>query len=98
MNLTDLLNEITDFAKLPSFTPQMVAQAVGIDFNEFQLALENPESDIAMAFNRGKLLAKAELDKKIAQLSQQGSGPAQSLQISLIRQSEYYRLLEHYGK
>ena len=99
MNLTEeILNEVTEFAKLPQFTPGMIARAVGIPADEFLEVLENPESALAMAYDKGQLLSKAELDKKVIQLSNQGSGPAHSLNYKMRNDAQYYKLLEHYGK
>lgn len=99
MNWTkEILDEVTEFAKLPQFTPGMIARAVGIPEDEFLEAIEDSENPLAMAYDKGQLLSKAELDKKVIQLSNQGSGPAHSLNYKMRRDTQYYKLLDHYGK
>jgi hypothetical protein len=93
----EMLQELTDFSKLPSFTSKEVAVALGLDVELFLVEIMNPTSPIAKAFLRGRLLAKAELDKRIQTLSKQGSGPAQTLELKLRRETQINQLLELYG-
>lgn len=94
----EILDDIEELAKLPSFTPLKIAKALGIEYAVFMEQLEDDESPIAQAYNKGQLLSNAEFDKKVIQLSNQGSGPAQTLQRNMKKESEYYKLLESYGK
>ena len=99
MNWTEeILNEVTEFAKLPQFTVGMIARAVGIPEADFKSALEDKDDPLCIAYDKGQLLSKAELDKKVIQLSNQGSGPAHSLNYKMRRDTNYFNLLEHYGE
>ncbi len=94
----ELLTEVTELAKLPSFTPSMIARIVGIEDDVFLEAINEKEHPLAIAYDKGQLLAITEFDKKVIQLSNQGSGPAQTLQKNIRKDTEYYKLLEKYGK
>jgi hypothetical protein len=76
----------------------MIARVMGIEEAVFLEALEQKEHPLTIAYDKGQLLALTEFDKKVIQLSNQGSGPAQSLQKNIRKETEYYKLLEHYGK
>lgn len=98
MDWTDeILQEVTAFASLPSFTPTMIAIALGLDKESFIRLIEVVDSPAYLAYNKGKLLAKAEFDKRVQLLSKQGSGPAQTLEMKLRREAEVNKLLERYG-
>lgn len=92
------LSQIEEFAKLPQYTPLMIATAVSIDGDTFLDALEEPTHPIYLAYQKGILISKGELDKKIIQLSNQGSGPAQSLHYKQRLDNNYFKLLEKYGR
>lgn len=94
----ETIEQLTELAKLPSLTPSMIARILGLNEADFFDALEDKEHPICIAYDRGQLLALAEFDKKVIQLSQQGSGPAQTLLKNIKKDTEYYKLLEKYGK
>lgn len=95
MNLTEeQKTELTELAKLPGLSAQEIAIIMGIeDFVQFVQECNRPGSDCYFAYQRGRLLTKAELMKKVKQLSDQGSGPAQTLLHSMIKKQEYNELL-----
>lgn len=94
----EILEELTELAKLPSMTPLMIARILGIDETTFLEAMQDKEHVAAIAYDKGKLIAVAEFDKKVVQLSNQGSGPAQTLQRNIRKETEYYKLLDYYGE
>jgi len=94
----DILEELTELAKLPSLTPSMIARILGINEADFFEALEDKAHPLSIAYDKGQLMSIAEFDKKVIQLSNQGSGPAQTLLKNIKKDTEYYKLLEKYGK
>lgn len=99
MNLTnDEKQELTELAKLPGLSAHDIAIIMGIKPSLFDVEIAKKESDIYMAYFKGRLLTKAELSKKIKQLSDQGSGPAQSLLAKLIKEQDYNEILNLYNE
>jgi hypothetical protein len=99
MNLTkEQLQEVEELALLPGLTDDEIAIICGIDTVWFSEQLKLPDSDIFKAYNKGQLLSKSQLAKKIKLLSDQGSGPAQALQEKLLRQSKIQNLFNEYAK
>lgn len=92
------LDEITEMAKLNSLTISDIALIVGVSPSLFQSEIALGSTPIAMAYNKGKLLAKAEQSQKLNTLCKQGSSPAQALSIKMQKDTEYYNLLESYGR
>lgn len=98
MNLTnDQLIELENFAKMPQYSITDIAHILQIDVKEFALQIHLPGTAIANAYNKGKLIASAEFGNKITQLSNQGSGPAQTLLAKLKKETEINNLIEYYG-
>lgn len=96
MKLTnEQLQQVTDFAEL-LFTPAEVATIIGVPVLDFQIEQEKPESEVSAAFQRGRLLAKATIRKKLFTLAQQGSSQAQSLVLKLEQESESQMLRDEY--
>lgn len=89
---SETIIKITELAKQPEYTPGMVARVLGIDYTLF--LEEGPAKD---AFDSGKLQARLELNRKVAKLSNQGSGPSQTLLAKMLRQNEIDTLREYYG-
>jgi hypothetical protein len=89
---SEILEKITELAKMPDFTQSNIARILGIDIE--LLRKPGPEKD---AYDTGVLSGKLELNKKIIQLSVQGSGPAQSLANKLFKQKEIQEMREYYG-
>jgi len=97
MNLNDeIRNEITELAKIPGLSIADIADILGLKRDLFFAELKNPDSDVSQAYNKGKLLNKAELGKIIKRLSDQGSGPAQALMERMLRKIEVQNLLQEY--
>lgn len=94
----EILDELTELAKLPSLTPKQIARILGVDEDEMLDALEDKEHVVCIAYDKGQLLAQAEFDKKLIQLANQGSGPAQTLLNKIKKDTEYNKLLEKYGR
>ncbi len=93
--MTNKLFNINDI-KTPDI--QIPALILGIEEPIFLEAMQDVENPITRAYNRGKLIAEVEFDKKVIQLSNQGSGPAQSLLYKMRINQEYYTLLASYGE
>ena len=98
MNLTEEQKaEITELAKLPSLSAEEIAIIMGFeDIMWFVMQSSLKGSDVYLAYQRGRLMTKAELSKKIKQLSDQGSGPAQTLLAKMIKDQEYKEILNSY--
>jgi hypothetical protein len=92
--MSDILNEIEELAKLPEFTPKDIGRVVGIDD---QLITGDDDTPEKLAYLRGKLIEKAEHNKRVNQLVKAGSGPAQILAVRMRRDAEFERLRQHYG-
>ena len=89
--------ELQELAELPGITSQEIATIMQLNVDEFDTELLNTESDIYKAFNTGKLKAKATFSKKVMQLSNQGSGPAQTLVAKLMKDAEIKNMRDLYG-
>lgn len=76
------LQEIEEMAAL-LFSPEDIAQVIGIPQNEIVECLINPEHPVSMAFSKGSLQTEVELRRSILKLAKQGSSPAQTLSIKL---------------
>lgn len=99
MNLTEeQLKEIEELALLPGLTQDEIAVICDIDPVLFAELLQDQSSDIFKAYNKGQLMSKSQLAKKIKLLSDQGSGPAQALQEKLLRQSKIQNIFNDYAK
>ena len=98
MKLNDeQLKEVTQFAEL-LFTPAEVATVVGVSVPEFISDMEMEEEPSTLAYNKGRLLAKASIRKKLFTLANQGSSQAQSLIIKMEQDSEQQKLRELYDR
>lgn len=98
MILTDeQLKELQELAELPGITSQEIAVILQVNVDEFDVELLNVESVIHKAYNTGKLKSKATFSKKVMQLSNQGSGPAQTLVAKLMRDAEIKNMRDLYG-
>lgn len=98
MNLSkEKLEMLQDFAKLPQMTIQDIADILQVDRTELHRQLLIPGTEVFEAFQKGKLLASSEFGKKVTQLSNQGSGPAQTLLSKLKNESEINSMINYYG-
>ena len=85
------LKEVEEFAaKL--MPPAEVAVIVGIPEEVFQTELMDADSEISLAYLRGQLLTKAEMHESIIKLAKQGSSPAQTLALKMLRDAEIKQL------
>lgn len=99
MNLTnEQLNDITEYSKIYGFTFSDVCDALGYDYSKMSIEIQDKNSPIYLAFRKGKLTRKAELENKIHTLSIQGSGPAQALALKIQKEQEFQQLLDFYAK
>lgn len=98
MKLTDeQKTELMELAKLPGQSIKDIATIMQIDYALFRKNLLDKESDIHIAFHTGRGEMNIEFDKKVMQLSKQGSGPAQTLAYRMMRRTKVNDLLEFYG-
>lgn len=84
--------EIQQLAMLPRYTKKQVCEILGLEYPEM---LHNEQFN--RAFKSGKLLAAGQFDKKVQALSNQGSGPAQSLLHKMMKERETDEMREYYG-
>lgn len=98
MILTDeQLKELQELAELPGITPQEIAVILQVNVDAFVLELLKTDCHIHKAYNTGKLKSKATFSKKVMQLSNQGSGPAQTLVAKLMKDAEIKNMRDLYG-
>jgi hypothetical protein len=76
------LKEIEEFASL-LFSPEVIAQVMGVELNDFVESIADISSPAAKAFSRGALMTEVELRRSILRLAKQGSSPAQTLSIKM---------------
>lgn len=72
------LAQIEEWAELP-FTNDELAVIIEVSPAEIRVALHDDSSPIGNAIKRGRLKTRAEFYKQLIKLSNQGSGPAQTL-------------------
>jgi len=89
------LLELENFAKLPGFTKKDIATSLGLDYDAF-IELLISDSDIRNAYNKGRLTWDATFNAKVDQLSNQGSGPAQSLIYKMKNDAKFQELRDTY--
>jgi hypothetical protein len=98
MKLTDEQKiELIELAKLPGQSVKDIATIMQLDYMQFRMELMNKESDIHIAFYTGRGEINIEFEKKLMQLSKQGSGPAQTLAYRIMRRTKVNDLLDFYG-
>lgn len=89
MKLTDeQLEELTENAKL-QFTPEQIAIIMAIDGEALaELIFSKEKNAVKDAYDRGILIAEAELRKSIYTAAKQGSTPSQKEFIKMIKSRE----------
>jgi hypothetical protein len=89
------LVELEELAKLPNFTIRKIALVLKVpeDWLKDEISKDSPVSD---AYHRGKLANEVEFNKKVNMLSNQGSGPAQTLMDKMRKDAEFQELRNHY--
>lgn len=90
-----LLADLEELASLPGITKRDISLYFGLDEESFDQILLS-DAAAKNAYDRGRLVAKVEFTKKIKQLSQQGSGPAQTLLLRLMNNEEFQELRSFY--
>lgn len=93
MKLTsEQIEAVKELAMLPSYTAQKICRIMGIDYDTM-----SHDADFSNALDSGRLLSAGQFDKKVQTLSNQGSGPAQSLQLKMMQHTETQEMREYYG-
>lgn len=78
----DILLEIQEMASL-FFSPETIAQVIGVEKDRFVDMLSDPSHRAAQAFHKGSIMSEVELRRSVIKLAKQGSSPAQTLSIKL---------------
>lgn len=80
---------LTEIENLASyfFSPEEIAIVLDLDIDDLTDELTDDETSAYKAYQRGKLKSKLELRKSILTLAKQGSGPAQSLAVKMLEES-----------
>jgi hypothetical protein len=78
------LNDITELAKL-FFTPKQIAIILELDPDEFATRCNIEGTPEYSAFYRGQLISEKDLREKILLLASQGSSPAQSMALDMLK-------------
>lgn len=76
--IPELLAEAERWGELP-FQVDELAILLDIPAAELRVALSDPDDQLCRAIRRGQLRAKGEFYEAVQKLSNNGSGPAQSL-------------------
>lgn len=88
MELTDdQLAEIEVFGA-NFFNPNQIAIVLGVDPDELTDELTDNETLGYKSYQRGRLMTTLEIRKSIITLAKQGSGPAQTLAMRMIENSD----------
>ena len=88
----ELLSKLTELAKLPDYTPAIIARVLGIEVADLMAPGKFKD-----AYDAGKLSSLGEFNKKVVQLSNQGSGPAHTLINRMNANRELNEIREYYG-
>lgn len=83
---SEQLQELEQNARL-QFSISECAIILGYDQNEFAKLFENKKSPALKAYERGRLLASAEIRKAVFTQAKNGSSPAQKQMITLIQEA-----------
>lgn len=78
----ELLLEIQEMASL-FFSPETIAQVIGIEKDRFVEMLSQASHPVAQAFHKGAIMSEVELRRSVIKLAKQGSSPAQTLSMKL---------------
>lgn len=91
------IEELKQLAQLPGQTFKDICIIMQLDFDLFLADIANPESVVHKAYFTGRATSNIAFEKKVKQLSDQGSGPAQTLFYKLLNRARIRELLEFYG-
>ena len=70
------------------FSPREISVMVEVNPDDFLNALEESNSAIYQAFQKGRLQSEMELRKSIIKLARAGSSPAQTMSLDLLNKSK----------
>ena len=79
------LKDLEEFASLFFSTPEL-AILLQQPLSYLKAEMQNPDSPVAAAIQRGRLLQEAKIRKSIIDLATQGSSPAQAIVLKLIQE------------
>jgi hypothetical protein len=88
----ELVEEIKELSQIPEYTPGEIAKIVGISVEELMSV-----PGLREAYDYGQLKLRGDFGKKVVQLSNNGSGPAQTLLKKMIQEQETRTMREYYG-
>lgn len=87
-DITDAdLEEINKMAAV-FFTPKEIAMVLEVDLISFVDACNNEENKFYNAFMGGRLKSEYELRLSVVKLAKQGSSPAQTMSLEMLKQSQ----------
>ena len=87
MNLNEeQLKEIEEYAGL-MFTIKEIAIIMNLSYSDLKEEVKNENGNVYLSFKKGRLLIEAKIRKSIFDLAEDGSSPAQSLSLDLIKKS-----------
>lgn len=94
MELTpEQLSEVNELAKL-AFTEEQIALILDVDPNEFTLIANDKSSDLYKAFYGGLLESEVIFRRKVVNLANLGSAPAQKLLKQIMDETNLKRLMD----
>lgn len=89
---TEIIEEVKELAQIPEYTPGDIAKIVGVQVEDL---LSEPQ--LREAYDYGRLKMRGDFGKKVVTLSNQGSGPAQTLLKKMMIDQEIKTMQEYYG-
>jgi len=81
------ITEVETYASL-MFTKQEIAVILEVDPTELKVLLQDQDTPVFTAFQRGRLKREAEVRKGIFDLAQNGSSPAQAFAMKIIENAK----------
>lgn len=98
INLTaEQAAELQDLAELPGQSIKDMCTVMQLNVDEFLNDMADTGSDVYKAIQTGRAITRIAFEKKVVQLANQGSGPAQTLVHKLMKQSRVNDLRDFYG-
>lgn len=89
--------ELLELSELPGQTPLDICTVMQFNYADFVVDLSNPLSDVHKVYHTGKAKLSIGFEKKLMQLANQGSGPAQTLANKIMKDSNIRKMREYYG-
>ena len=94
----DQLQQAEEISKLPGTTLLDVAKVLEIDFLEVFEACKDSKNELFKAIETGRQKSQLEFMDKINKLSLSGSGPAQTVQLKIIKGNKLQELYDYYER